>query len=278
MFLKTLVPFVRFVLFCGPGSGIMPLKLLPCLLLGALLVTAQLSCVRPGTTNPSPAPTASPTEQALIDQILKHYEEALGGDGAISNIKSLRMKGTFELLGMKGTIEGWRKEPHKTLTVFEFPRIGKLKKGFDGENRWVQTPAGTYTDNDSPEEIAELERDAEVFSAGKIKSVFDSMKLESRARINGRDMYVIQGTPPKGPAEKLFFDIENGLLVRWDMARRVENRRTVFVKVHLEDYRDVGGVKMPFNVRFAFESFSFRIIVDEVEPNIPIDDAVFRKP
>lgn len=256
----------------------MPLKLLPCLLLGALLVTAQLSCVRPGTTNPSPAPTASPTEQALIDQILKHYEEALGGEGAISNIKSLRMKGTFELLGMKGTIESWRKEPHKTLTVFEFPRIGKLKKGFDGENRWVQTPAGTYTDNDSPEEIAELERDAEVFSAGKIKSVFDSMKLESRARINGRDMYVIQGTPPKGPAEKLFFDIENGLLVRWDMARRVENRRTVFVKVHLEDYRDVGGVKMPFNVRFAFESFSFRIIVDEVEHNIPIDDAVFSKP
>ena len=55
----------------------MPLKLLRCLLLGALLVTAQLSCVRPGTTNPSPAPTASPTEQALIDQILKHYEEAL---------------------------------------------------------------------------------------------------------------------------------------------------------------------------------------------------------
>jgi hypothetical protein len=104
------------------------------------------------------------------------------------------------------------------------------------------------------------------------------MKLETRARINGRDMYVIQGTPPKGPAEKLFFDMENGLLVRWDMARRLQNHQTVFVKVHLEDYRDVGGVKMPFNVRFAFESASLRIKVDEVEQNIPIDDAVFKTP
>ena len=255
----------------------MPLRLPPLLLLGALLVTVQLSCVRPKTPKSSPAASASPTEQDIVDKILKHYEEALGGEGAISSITSLRMKGTYEFVGMKGTFEGLRKEPRKTLTVIEFPRIGKLTKGFDGENRWVQTPAGTFADN-SPEEIAELERDAEVFSAGKIKGAFESMKLESRARINGRDMYVIQGTPPKGPAEKLFFDVENGLLVRWDMARRVQDRRTVFVKVHLDDYRDVGGVKMPFNVRFAFESFSFRIIVDEVEPNIPIDDAVFRKP
>jgi hypothetical protein len=255
----------------------MPMKLPALLLLGALLVTAQLSCVRPKNPKSSPAASASPTEQDIVDKILKHYEEALGGEGAISSISSLRMKGTYEFVGMKGTFEGLRKEPRKTLTVIEFPRIGKLTKGFDGENRWVQTPAGTFADN-SPEEIAELERDAEVFSAGKIKGAFESMKLESRARINGRDMYVIQGTPPKGPAEKLFFDVENGLLVRWDMARRVQDRRTVFVKVHLDDYRDVGGVKMPFNVRFAFESFSFRIIVDEVEPNIPIDDAVFRKP
>jgi hypothetical protein len=62
------------------------------------------------------------------------------------------------------------------------------------------------------------------------------------------------------------------------MARRVPNRGTVFVKVHLEDYKDVAGVKMPFNVRFAFESFNFRIKVDEMEPNVAIDDAMFRKP
>jgi hypothetical protein len=122
-----------------------------------------------------------------------------------------------------------------------------------------------------------LERDAEAFSAGKIKRLFESMKLENKARLSGRDVYVIEGKPAKGPAEKLFFDVENGLLVRWDMARREENR-TVFVKTHLDDYRDVGGVKVPFKVRFAFESFNFTVKLDEMQHNIAIDDAVFRKP
>lgn len=255
----------------------MLLKPPPLLLLAVLLITAQLSCVRSGNDKPVPAASPTPGEQVVIDEILERYQQALGGQQAVAAITSLRMKGTWELAGMTGTITEWRKEPHKTLTIVEFPRIGALKKGFDGETRWVQTPAGTFTDN-SPEEIAQLERDAEVFSAGKIRSLFESMKVETNARLGKREMRVIEGKPAKGPAEKLFFDQENGLLVRWDMARRVPNRGTVFVKVHLDDYRDVGGVKMPFNVRFAFESFNFRIKVDEVQPNIAIDDAIFKKP
>ena len=107
--------------------------------------------------------------------------------------------------------------------------------------------------------------------------MFDTMRLESRARLNGRDMYVVEGKPARGPAEKLFFDVENGLLVRWDMARR-EGNRTVFVRVHLNDYKDVNGVKVPFNVRFAFESFTCIIKVGQIEANVPIDDAIFKKP
>jgi hypothetical protein len=189
------------------------------------------------------------------------------------------MKGTFELsvLPEPGKLQVWGKDPDKTLAVIEFPRFGTLRKGFDGQTRWVQTPLGTFTDS-SPQEIAEMERDSKVYSAKRIRSFFESMKLESRARLNGRDMYVIEGKPPKGPAEKLFFDLENGLLVRWDMARRQPQRGTVFVKVHLNDYKEVDGVKIPFNVRFSFESFSFTVKIDELEHNLVIDDAFFKKP
>jgi len=249
----------------------------PLPLLAALVLVSQLSCAPRHSTSADSSPSPSPDEQAAIDQILQRYEQALGGREAIDSIKSYRMKGTFQIAGAQGTIEAWRKEPDKTLTVVQFPRGGTLKKGFDGQTRWVQTPAGTVSDS-SPQEIAELERDAEVYSAGHIRSLFDSMKLENKARLNGRDMYVIEGKPAKGPAEKLFFDVENGLLVRWDMARQQAGRGTVFVKVHLDNYKDVAGLKIPFNVRFAFESFNFAVQVAEVEPNIAIDDAIFKKP
>lgn len=246
-------------------------------LLTAVLITTQLSCVRSAPIPGRPAPSPSPSQQTAIDQILQRYEDAIGGSAAIEAVTSSRIKGTFDLSGMKGRIEGWHKEPRKRLSVIEFPRLGTLKKGFDGETAWVQTPGGTFTD-ESGQELAEMERDQEVYSAAKIKSQFDSMKLEHKARLSGREVNVIECKPEKGPAEKLFFDVESGLLVRWDMARRHPKRGTVFVKAHLDDYQQVGNVKVPFKIRFVFESFTFTVNLEEVQHNVEIDDAIFRKP
>ena len=254
-----------------------PRPLAPLLL--TVLLTAQLSCARRTTTTQAePTPSPSPTEQAQIEQILQRYEQAVGGKEAVDALTSYRLKASFTFPGMAGTIEAWRKEPLKTLSVTTFPRIGVLKKGFDGETRWVQTPAGTFSSESGPQEIADLEREADAYSAGKIRAFFDTLKLQPKAWLSGRDVYVIEGKPDKGPAEKLFFDVESGLLLRWDMARRRQDRGTLFVKIHFDDYREVSGVKLPFKMRFAFEHFNFNVQVNEVEHNIPIDDAIFRKP
>lgn len=245
----------------------------------SLLVAAQLACTSPNSPA-QPEPTQSPsTEVALVDQILERYTEAVGGRAAIDGITSYKAQGRFSssVLREPGQFKIWGKDPRKSLSVIEFPRIGTLKKGFDGENRWVQTPAGTFTD-ESPTQMAELEQDAEVYRAGKIRSLYESVILEGKARLSGRDVYILEGKPVKGPAERLFFDTESGLLMRWDMVRRNPQRGNVFVKVHLDDYREVDGVKVPFKVRFAFESFELLLKVDVLEHNIPVDDALFAKP
>ncbi|MGI8732293.1 MAG: hypothetical protein ACR2LM_03200 [Pyrinomonadaceae bacterium] len=240
-------------------------------------LAAQLACNRIQPSTGSDA-TPSPSEQAaLVDQILERYAEAVGGRAAIDRIKSYKAQGTFESSVLRGTFGAWGKDPHKTLSVIEFPRIGTLKKGFDGENRWVQTPVGTFND-ESPRQMAEVERDAEVYRAGKIRNLYESMRVEGKARLKGRDVYVVEGKPAKGPTEKLFFDTDTGLLMRWDMVRRNPERGNIFVKVHLDDYREIDGVKVPFKVRFAFESFDLTLKVDLLEHNVPIDDAIFEKP
>lgn len=250
-----------------------------CVVVGICLA-AQLAC---GRLNPSagitPTPSPSPDQAALVDQILARYTEAVGGRAAIDRVTSYKAQGTFEtsVLRDPGSFEAWGKDPNKTLSVIEFPRIGTLKKGFDGETRWVQTPAGTFSD-ESPKQMAEVERDAEVYRAGKIRNLYQSMSLEGKARLHGRDVYIVEGKPVKGPAEKLFFDTDNGLLLRWDMVRRNPQRGNIFVKVHLDDYREVDGVKVAFKVRFAFESFDLTLKVDVLKHNVPIDDALFKKP
>lgn len=244
----------------------------------AILVTVQPSCGKISPTRNSPTASSTPDSTAVVLEILEKYKAAIGGP-AIDQVKSYHAKGNFvvSVLSESGTYEAWGKDPDKTLSIIRFPRSIVIKKGFDGTTRWLQTPAAIVTD-ESSSEMAEVERDAEIYRVGTIQKLYETMRLEGRARLKGRDVNVVEGIPAKGPTEKLFFDSENGLLLRWDMVRRNKLRGNVFVKVHLEDYREVGKVKVPFHIRFAFESFSLTIKIDEVKHNVQIDDAMFRKP
>lgn len=62
------------------------------------------------------------------------------------------------------------------------------------------------------------------------------------------------------------------------MVRKHPKRGNVFVKVSLEDYKEVDGIKVPFNVRFSFESFEVTLKIEEVRHNVQLEDAMFHKP
>jgi hypothetical protein len=173
--------------------------------------------------------------------------------------------------------EVWGKDPDKSLSIMTFSPSVVIKKGFDGTTRWIQTPLGTFVD-ESPDQMAEVERDAEIYRTGKISSLYDKMFLHPNARLHGREVYVVEGKPAQGPSDKLFFDVKDGLLLRWDMVRRNPKRGNVFVKVHLDDYTQVDDIRVPFKVRFAFESFSLTLTMDELKSNVALDDRFFKKP
>ena len=242
----------------------------------ALALAVGSACLK--KSNPESDSAAAAAETVKIDEILQRYESAVGGREAIDRIVSYHGKGSFSTSASRvtGTYEVWGKDPDKTLATMTFPRSLMIKKGFDGTTRWVQTPAGTFAD-ESSSGMAEVERDADIYRAGKIKSLYFKLLLQPRARLHGVDVYVIEGQPARGPSEKLFFSVNDGLLLRWDMVRKDPKRGNVFVKVHLEDYREVDGVRVPFKVRFAFESFDVTLQMDDLKHNVQIDDALFKK-
>ena len=243
-----------------------------------ICIAAEVACIRSRPVFRAPAAAPAPAQANIIDEIFSRYTEAVGGQAAIDRVTTYKTSGSFEtsLAPVRGTFEAWGKNPNKSMSLIRFPR-GEVKKGFDGETRWLQTPAGTFSEPGATE-MSEVERDAEIYRAGKIKNLYQDLKLENRARLTGREVYVVEGKPAQGPAEKLYFDTNTGLLLRWDMVRKNAKGGHVFVKVHLDDYRDVDGLKVPFKVRFAFESFDLTMRIDELQHNIEIDDAIFKKP
>jgi hypothetical protein len=75
----------------------------------------------------------------------------------------------------------------------------------------------------------------------------------------------------------LYFDKQSGLLLRELRYTRSPIGR-VPTQIDYSDYRDVGGIKMPFRFTFAWLDGRDSIEVKELQVNVPIADAKFGTP
>jgi hypothetical protein len=174
----------------------------------------------------------------------------------------------------------YQKSPGKVLLARESPSYS-LWVGFDGKRAWAQDSLKSYWGLlNTPQRNAIL-RDAEIYQGSRIKSEYSNVKVKSTEKIGDQDTYVVSGTSPEGTSEDFYFDEQSGLLLR----RHIEEQ-TIFggfqIRADFEDYRDVGGVKIPFVVRWSSPGgawgtrTSFKVL--EVQQNQPIDDEKFGGP
>jgi len=76
---------------------------------------------------------------------------------------------------------------------------------------------------------------------------------------------------------KLYFDPQSGLLVR--MVRYNDSPLGLNpTQIDYADFRDAGGVKIPFRWTIARPSGSFTIQVEQADQNVPIDPGKFAPP
>jgi hypothetical protein len=75
----------------------------------------------------------------------------------------------------------------------------------------------------------------------------------------------------------LYFDKQSGLLVRLVRYSRSPIGR-VPTQVDYSDYRDVGGIKFPFQYTFSWLDGKDAFKLSDVKTNVTIDAAKFEKP
>jgi hypothetical protein len=225
---------------------------------------------RPGATQQRPA---LPT----VDEILGKYTEALGGAAAIDKLKSRIMKGT--LLGSDGNsfdYELYQSAPDKVLAVVTAQQ-GVSERGFDGMAAWEKSGRGVR--DLSASELYFLRRYPNMMDDIKLKDQFTRLNVAGKPKVDGRDVYVLRGITKSGKREQLYFDADTGLLIRRTslMATPIGN---IPEQVDFEDYRDVGGVKMPFTVKVSAVDSFFSVTrkFTDIKVNVPIDEKKFNKP
>jgi hypothetical protein len=95
--------------------------------------------------------------------------------------------------------------------------------------------------------------------------------------IGDSDVQVIQGIGVGKTRVKLFFDQKTGLLVR-----QLRYSSTVVgtnpIQIDYADYRDVGGLKIPFRWTVTWTNGQSTYEIAEIQPDVPIDSGKFSKP
>ena len=147
----------------------------------------------------------------------------------------------------------------------------------DGDNGWEKNPdSGMHAM--SKADLAVAQRDHHFYREVRLKELYSKMETAGADKVEGRAVYVVEATPASGPAEKLYFDAENGLLLKHDFERVTLEDGIVQYEMLLRDYRDVDGLKLPFTIEQRAPDSTMIFRFAEIKNNAALADTAFAKP
>ena len=248
----------------------------------------------PATIAAGPAPAAKPAAPApalpSAADVFAKYEQALGGEGAVSKITALSFKGTADMLvppppappgtpvppPAMGTVPAEHYVSGKKGVIsVSFPGRPTVSMGFDGTIAWHNTPIR----EDTGDEMRLLVELGEKFPALEFRESHSNVQVDAMEKIGDRDTYRVVGVRKEGfpVLDRINFDAQTGLLVRtYTTMQSVIG--SFAEETYYEDYRDVSGAKIAFTNRVVSAEGNRTYKWATVEANAPAEDAKFMKP
>ncbi|HEX9941456.1 MAG TPA: c-type cytochrome [Thermoanaerobaculia bacterium] len=205
------------------------------------------------------------TREALPEAaaVLDRYIAALGGRAALESVASRVSRGTLLRpkvvdsgtpkaravnRGQEDPLEIIQQAPNK-LTVILGPPAQQIVQSFDGASGTIKTPRGERPM--TPQEIARAAANAGLHKELALRDRAAKARVVGKDQIDGRDVILVRVPADDGSPALLAFDAQGGLLRRQTVYRPTllgpDPEQTDY-----EDYRDVGGVKVPFLVKTSF--------------------------
>ena len=220
---------------------------------------------------------AKPAATVTAEQILNTYIKAIGGQDAAAKLKTIIYTGSIQRSeGRTDAVEITMKGTDKFLVKLKTAQ-GTFVQGIDGAAGWVKDNNGSR--QLASADVEQVKQRAVVYSAFKVAEPPAQMKVLGLEKLGDRETYVLAVTTGPKTTRKYLFDAQTGLLLRM-----VTTKQTMLVplpeQMDFEDYRDLGGVKLPFTIRTSdVDVFSpaTRKFTD-IKLNVAVDDSVFKMP
>lgn len=234
------------------------------------------------------AAVAAPALAQTADEVIERSVTALGGRAAHAKVTSRQMTGTITLATpageIGGSIEILSAVPNKTRSLIKADLsalgVGELvlDQRFDGQTGYALDSLQGNRDI-TGNQLDNLRNGAFPHPFLNYKELGIAVKLEAPEKIDGRDMFVITFDPPSGSTIRQYIDAQTFLPVRMRMAMDVPQiGQQIEQTTDFFDYREVDGIKIPFQLKASSSVQNFSIAFRSIEHNVKIDAALFAKP
>ena len=146
----------------------------------------------------------------------------------------------------------------------------------DGKTAWLESSARGYQEYTGAALAAKL-RQANFQDPGSVEKLAKAGKVTGTEKVGAHNTYVLEFDSDKKTHSKLFFDVDSGLIVHTEDVISTPDGPYP-VKIDLDDYREVDGLKFPFRMKRTEKGAVILIRIVQVTVNPQLDDTLFLKP
>ena len=111
----------------------------------------------------------------------------------------------------------------------------------------------------------------------RAKTLYEKFRVDAGEKIDGHDTYLVLGRNEGQPPLRLYFDKDSGLLLRLVRYAETPLGRNP-TQIDYADYRESNGLKVSFRWTLSRPGNQFTIQVEQLQQNVPVDDAKFAPP
>jgi hypothetical protein len=203
-----------------------------CLVVGLWLVVSQTAIV-----GQEPLPSGR--------EVIARHIKAIGGEDAFKGIKSIRVRGRFEMAaqGIGGDFELLSARPDKMLMRVEIASVGHVETGYDGKTGWSIDPLSGPALL-SGRQLTEIADDAWFDSALHASDHVQEVVTVDREDFAQRPAYKVRVVFKSGQEQFEYFDVEAGWQIGTEGTRETPMGVVPTVST-LRDYKKFGALMQP---------------------------------
>jgi len=237
----------------------------------------------PAATTPAPAGTSTSKPAAggklrSPEAILADAVAATGGAAAWNAHKTAhyKMETTLQGMGMGGVGERFQTNTDKSLTVMEMTGLGRVREGTNGKVAWTEDPVQGIRYLDGPE--AEQTRIGSSWNSDMhAGELFAKLESATEDGPDGTPLECVVATPKLGAPMRSCYDARTHLQVSQSGVRASPQGDMPF-RAFVRDWRDVGGVKVPFESNTQLGPITTVDRVTALTFDEPLDEKMFDPP